>query len=128
LPRAFAPHSPKRKEKHLLLRQLIKRPGQFLASQIKTLNKPGTHQPTETNRGPATVRWAATGGCIVTTTEAVMSVNRGETGECVTARQAMIATWIADVTEDLEIEIGIAPVKTDPAGITTVMRRDLGAA
>jgi hypothetical protein len=57
-----------------------------------------------------------------------MSVNRGETGECVTARQAMIATWIADVTEDLEIEIGIAPVKTDPAGITTVMRRDLGAA
>jgi len=40
----------------------------------------------------------------------------------------MIATWIADATENGEIEIWIAQIKTDPAGITTVMRRDFGAA
>lgn len=59
---------------------------------------------------------------------AVMSVNRGETRDCAIVRQAMIAIWIGDATENREIKSGIGPIGIGAAGITTVMRRDLGAA
>jgi hypothetical protein len=62
-----------------------------------------------TNRGPTTVRWVTTGGCIAATATvwAAMTVRRVQTGGCfATVRWAAIATWIVDDTESGGTETG----------------------